>query len=78
MSKHSPLPVAADFPAGTKFVIKEFDVPLVEVPGRGWFNWYGGTPSAYDVQNLRVDNNWPAPSFAEWLDVLKQSLDGQS
>ncbi len=74
----APLPLPADFPAGTKFVIKEFDVPLVEIPGRGLFNWFGGKPAAYDPRNLRVDNNWPAKSFAEWLEVLKQSLDEAS
>ena len=68
------LPKSSDFPPGTQFVIKEFDVPLACVPGRGWFNWYGGQPRPYDVSFLRVDNNWPAESFEEWVGVVKASL----
>jgi len=33
MGDKSQLPKRYDFPSGTKFVIKEFDVPLVQVPG---------------------------------------------
>lgn len=68
------VPEASDFPAGTKFVIKEFDVPLALVPGKGWFNWYGGYPRKYDSGALRVDNNWPAESFEEWRAVVRASL----
>lgn len=68
------LPVAADFSPGTRFVIKEFDVPLVQDPAGVWFNWYGGSPQAYDAASLRVDNHWPAGSFAEWLGVVVDSL----
>ena len=68
------LPTASDFPSGTEFVIKEFDVPLVHVPGKGWFNWFGGAPRAYDASALRVDNNWDAESFEEWLGVVKASI----
>ena len=72
--KKSRLPSASDFPPGTKFVIKEFDVPLVWVPGEGWSNWYGGSPSQYDVKMLKVDNNWPADSFEQWVEVVEQSM----
>jgi hypothetical protein len=74
MSDKSPLPEPSDFPAGTEFVIKEFDVPLVRVPGKGWFNWFGGTPHSYDERSLRVDNNWAAGSFEEWIGVVEMSL----
>lgn len=74
MSNNSRLPKSSDFPSGTEFVIKEFDVPLVKIPGRGWFNWFGGAPRPYDVSSLRVDNNWPAESFEEWLRVVVESL----
>lgn len=74
MSDKSRLPERSEFPAGTEFVIKEFDVPLVRVPGEGWFNWFGGTPHPYDERSLRVDNNWPAGSFEEWLGVVEMSL----
>ena len=74
MSDKSRLPGRSDFPAGTEFVIKEFDVPLVRVPGQGWFNWFGGTPPPYDERSLRVDNNWPAGSFEEWVGVVEMSL----
>lgn len=68
------LPTAADFPAGTQFVIKEFDVPLACVPGRGWFNWFGGTLRPYDANALQPGNNWPADSFEQWLEIVKDSL----
>jgi hypothetical protein len=68
------LPTASDFPPGTEFVIKEFDVPLVHVPGKGWFNWFGGVPCEYDPSALRADNNWPAESFEEWLRVVIASI----
>ena len=59
MSNIPRLPKSSDFPRGTESVIKEFDVPLVRVPGRGGFNWFGRTPRPYDASSLRVDNNWP-------------------
>jgi hypothetical protein len=68
------LPRKSDFPAGTDFVIKEFDVPLAHVPGRGWENWHGGKPVPYDSKALRVDNNWPADSFEDWLELVQASL----
>lgn len=74
MSNDPRLPKSSDFPPGTEFVIKEFDVPLVRLPGRGWFNWFGGAPRPYDASSLRVDNNWPAESFEEWLRVVEASL----
>jgi hypothetical protein len=74
-SGHDPVfPKLSDFPPGTKFVVKEFDVPLVWIPGQGWFNWFGGTPRPYDVSFLKVDNNWPADSFEAWLEIVKESL----
>ena len=56
------------------FVIKEFDVPLVHIPGEGWFNWYSGIPEPYDVSSLKADNNWPAESFEEWRGIVEASL----
>jgi hypothetical protein len=78
MSDNSQLPKRSDFPSGAEFVIKEFNVPLVWMPGDGWFNWFGGTPQPYDASSLRVDNNWPAKSFAEWLEVIAESMSRQS
>lgn len=77
MSDNPVLPKISDFPAGTEFVIKEFDVPLVWIPGKGWFNWFGGTPRPYDVNSLKVDNNWPADSFEEWVEIVEASLKGK-
>jgi len=74
MSDNLPLPTASDFQPGTTFVIKEFDVPLVQLPNGKWMNWYGGTPRQYDTQFLKVDNNWPAESFEEWLEIVKASI----
>ncbi len=71
------LPKASDFPTGTAFVIKEFDVPLVMVPGPGWFNWYGGSPRPYDASNLKIDNNWPAETFDAWVALVAASLQGR-
>ena len=68
------LPEISDFPQGTEFVIKEFDVPLARVPGIGWQNWFGGSARPYDPANLKVDNNWAAESFEEWLEVVTASL----
>jgi hypothetical protein len=68
------LPTISDFPPGTSFVIKEFDVPLAYVPGKGWVNWYGGLPTPYDVRALKVDNNWPADSFEQWVAIVKDSI----
>jgi hypothetical protein len=75
MSDSRSLPDASDFPSGTAFVIKEFDVPLVRLPDGGWFNWFGGTPRPYDVTALHVDNNWPADSFEEWVGIVEKSLE---
>lgn len=78
MRNESPLPKRSDFPSGAEFVIKEFDVPLVWIPGDGWFNWFGGTPQPYDPKSLRIDNNWLAKSFEEWVEVIAQSMNPQS
>ncbi|MEI6232592.1 MAG: hypothetical protein WCT04_06045 [Planctomycetota bacterium] len=71
------IPTESDFPPGTQFMILEFDVPLARIPQGGhsnWFNWYGGVPQPYDVNRLRVDNNWPADSFEEWATLIANSL----
>ena len=77
MRDDSPLPKSSGFPPGAEFVIKEFDVPLVWIPDQGWFNWFGGTPRPYDASSLRMDNNWPAESFEEWLGVVQASMRGK-
>lgn len=64
------LPTPEDFPPGTTFLIKEFDVPLARVPAQGWFNWYDGTPRSYDPSSLTVSNNWPARDFDEWVQLI--------
>jgi hypothetical protein len=74
MSDDAQLPKSSDFPPETRFVIKEFDVPLVRLPTGVWFNWFGGKPRPYDESALRIDNNWPAESFEEWLAVVEASL----
>lgn len=68
------LPSLNDFPPGTEFVIKEFDVPLVHIPGKGWFNWFGGKPRPYDVTMLKPGNNWESGSFQEWIDIVQDSV----
>ena len=73
MSDKPQLPNRSDFPSGAEFVIKEFDVPLVQFPDGGWFNWFGGTPHPYNASFLRVDNNW-STSFEEWLEIVAASM----
>jgi hypothetical protein len=68
------LPKLSDFPEGTEFIIKEFNVPLVNIPGKGWFNWWGATPSKYDVTMLKPGNNWEADSFEHWLKIVEESI----
>ncbi len=77
MSGDSRLPTVSDFPPGTEFMIKEFDVPLARLPNGTWFNWYGGKPRQYDVRFLKVDNNWRADSFEEWVGLIEDSLPGR-
>lgn len=74
MTDKSQLPKRSDFPPEAEFVVKEFDVPLVQVPGDGWFNWFGGKPQPYDAGSLRVDNCWAAESFEEWVEVVAASI----
>lgn len=73
MSDNAQLPIRSDFPDEAEFVIKEFDVPLVRLPDGSWFNWFGGAPNPYDSSSLRVDNNWPADSFEEWIAIVAAS-----
>lgn len=71
------IPSKKDFPAGTAFMIKEFDIPLARVPEGNlckWFNWYGGKPRPYPIENLRPGNNWPASSFEEWAALVRDSV----
>ncbi|MDX1593764.1 MAG: hypothetical protein R3298_05905 [Gammaproteobacteria bacterium] len=77
MASPPALPRPSDFPDGTGFYVKEFDVPLARVPeadGVAWYNWYGGRPRRYDPSALRVDNNWPADSFDAWVKLIRDSL----
>lgn len=65
-----------NFPKGTTFYIKEFDVPLTRVPDGKlckWFNWFGGNPKEYDVTWLKPGNNWEAESFEEWVKIVDES-----
>ncbi len=71
-TRHS-LPKQDDFPPGSRFVIKEWDVPLVQMPSGEWINWYGGAPTPYDIRGLKVDNNWDAESFEEWVSLIANS-----
>jgi hypothetical protein len=71
------LPNEIDFPAGSKFYIKEFDVPLVRVPNGAyckWYNWFGGKPKEYPLEGLKPGNNWEAESYEEWLNIVRESL----
>ena len=67
------LPKKADFPDGTEFYIKEFDVPHVRTPSNEWFNWFGGKPRQYDVKNLKLENNRPAETLEVWVRIVGES-----
>jgi hypothetical protein len=49
-------------------------VPLARIPDEGWFNWFGAMPQPYNASSLRVDNNWPAASFEEWVEIVAASM----
>lgn len=71
------IPHESEFPLGTRFVIKEFDVPLVQIPAGDswvWLNWFGGVPRPYDESRLDPGNNWAAESFAEWAKIVADSI----
>ncbi len=71
------IPSKSEFPPGTQFVVKDFDVPLARIPRDDrsiWINWFGGVPRPYDEESLRVDNNWPADSFESWTALIAESL----
>lgn len=68
------LPKQQDFSPGTLFVIKEFDVPLVQGLDGRWTNWFGGRPRPYDPRSLTPGNNWAAESFEEWVAVVAGEL----
>jgi len=79
MFKGSALPKEADFPSGTEFYIFEWDVPLSKEPDNtgkkvSYFNWYGCKKRPYPIERLKIDNNWPADSFEQWLQIIRQSL----
>lgn len=77
MSDKSQLPTRSDFPSVAEFVIKDFDVPLVQLPDGSWSNWFGGRPKPYIASTLRVDNNWSV-SFEEWVEVVAASMEVES
>ena len=79
MGNFSVLPKKSDFPPGTEFYIFDWDVPLSKEPaGDGkavsYYNWYGGKRRPYSIERLKVDNNWTAESFDQWLEVIRESL----
>lgn len=62
-----------NFPEGTQFYIKEFDIPLTRYPDGSWTNWFNGHERPYDITYLKPGNNWQAESFEEWLAVVEAS-----
>lgn len=75
MSENPRLPVVAEFPPGTEFVIYEFDSPLANIPGTGWVSWWGGVQRPINPRGrLKPDNNWNADSFEQWLGVIEATM----
>jgi hypothetical protein len=71
------VPEQSEFPPGTEFIVKEFNVPLARIPCDGhcvWVNWYGGRPRPFDVTWLKIDNNWSVDSFESWAALVKASF----
>jgi hypothetical protein len=74
---HPRIPLKSELPAGTDFLVKEFDVPIARIPGTSnssYVNWYGGLPRPFDQRWLTVDNNWPSESFEEWCTLIQASI----
>jgi len=46
----------------------------VYIPGKGWFNWWGGKPREYEVTMLEPGNNGEADSFEHWLKIVEASI----
>ncbi|ODC02922.1 hypothetical protein BFW38_04500 [Terasakiispira papahanaumokuakeensis] len=73
------MPQEEDFPKGTAFYIFEWDVPLSKEPNAdgqtvSYFNWFGGEKKPYPIERLKIDNHWPADSYAQWIKVIEASL----
>ena len=73
------MPKESDFPANTQFYIYEWDVPISKEPDEDgksvcYFNWYKGIKSPFPIEDLKIDNNWLAESFEEWIKLIKDSL----
>ena len=71
-----PIPRKEDFPEGTRFYIKEFDVPLALAPDGdsiAWYNWFGGEAQLYDCSHLKQGSHWEAESFSEWQRLIIES-----
>jgi hypothetical protein len=77
-SVHKPrVPSPDEFPAGTRFVVYEFDLPLACIPENGlakWISWLSGLPRPFDPSSLKVDNNWPADSYEAWAALIDASI----
>ena len=74
------LPKESDFPEGTRFLIKDWDIPLSTGSYKGnkalYTSWYGGIPHPHPSETLKIDNNWPADSYTHWLEIIEKSMNG--
>ncbi len=79
MNKNVALPKQSDFPKGTEFYIYEWDVPISKEPNEdgktvSYYNWLGGSKRTFPIESLKIDNNWPADSFEEWINLIRESI----
>jgi hypothetical protein len=68
------LPPFSDLPQDAHLYIKEFDVPLAQISGLGWVNYFGGRPRTFDPIWLKPGNHWAVESREEWMAVVRNSM----
>ena len=72
MFNRKKLPIESDFSRSTEFYIYDWDIPLTKETnndgiGVQYFNWLDGTKKPFPIESLKIDNNWPAESFNQWV-----------
>jgi len=75
-----PVPKLSDFPVGTKFFVKGFDVPVAWKPPDGKASsWFDGTPTHWDRDQLMyatrdAQQRFVEVPFAEFARLIEKSV----